>query len=163
MLIKKEIVRSIYEEIKSTFTYSFTDAEEINKKARKDETKARDMPYKCYMVKKGTSLQYAMAMLYRFKQNGIKAFLGIYKGEGLYSAERKDDYAFVIYNESFFKWYVVDLEPVDPSEKIVNPVCIPIKTYKKMKGKLWFYNPYDEVLGNLPIFDGFFKEPIWKF
>lgn len=163
MLIEKEIVRSIYDEIESTFTYSFTDAEELNKKARKDETKAREIPFKCYMVKKGTSLQYSMAMLYRLKQNGIKAFLGIYKGEGLYSDEIKDDYAFVLYKETLFKWYVVDLEPVNPSEKIVDPVRIQLKAYKKMKGKLWLYNPYDEVLGNLPIFNGFFGEPIWKF
>lgn len=161
MLLVKEIVRSIFDEIKGTFVYSWKDAEVMNQELRDKKVKAKEVPLKCYIRKKGTSLQYSMAMIYRLRQNNIKAYLGIYKGEGLHSDEVKDDYAFVMYREGFLRWYIADLEPQNPQDNILNPARIKIKSFKKLKGKLWLYNPYDDKRGSKLIFDGFFEKPEW--
>lgn len=161
MLLVKEIVRSIYNEIKSTFKYSWQEAEVMNEELRDKKIKAKEVPLKCYIRKKGTSFQYSMAMLYRLRQNNIKAYLGIYKGEGLHSDEVKDDYYFVLYREGFLHWHIADLKPQDPEDNIPDPARIEIKKFKKLKGKLWLFNPYDEHLGNLPIWGGFFKKTKW--
>lgn len=159
MLVVREIVRTIFNEIESTFKYSWQEAEIMNQELRNKKVKAKEVPLKSYICKKGTSLQYSMAMLYRLKQNNVKAYLGIYKGEGLHSDEVKDDYAFVMYPEGFLQWYIADLEPQDPKDNIPDPARIEIKKFKKLKGKLWLFDPYDDKQGSKPIFDGFFEKP----
>lgn len=161
MLLVKEIVRSIFYEIKGTFVYSWKDAEVMNQELRDKKVKAKEVPFKCYIRKKGTSLQYSMAMIYRLRQNNIRAYLGIYKGEGLYSDEIKDDYAFVMYREGFLRWYIADLEPQNSQDNILNPARIGIKSFKKLKGRLWLFDTYDEKKGSKLIFGGFFEEPKW--
>ena len=159
MLLVKEIVRSIYNEIKGTFTYSWQESEAINQELKDKKVKANEVPLKSYICKKGTSLHYSMAMIYRLRQNDIKAYLGIYKGEGFYSEETKDDYYLVIYQEELLRWYIAAFEPQDIKDNFQNPARIKIGIFKKSKGRIWVYNPYDERLGNLPIFGGFFKKP----
>ena len=161
MLLKRKIIRSIYNEIKGTFKYSLAEAEVINQELRDKKVKAKEVPFNSYNCKKGANLQYAMAMIYRLRQNDIKSFLGIYKGEGIYSEDSKYDYAFVLYREAFLRWYIADFEPQNPDDNILNPECITVKKFKKLKGKLWIYNPYDDKQGIKPIFDGFFEKTKW--
>ena len=163
MELKMEIIRSIYTEIKRTFEYSFDEAEVFDKKIKEEQIKAKDVPFQSYMAKKGMSLQYSMAMLYLLRQNGIKAYLGVYKGEGLYSEEEKMDYAFIVYRDGWFKWFALDFEYIEPKWKVTDQTRIPIRKYRKIRGKIWIYNPYDEEKGNLPFFGGFLKKYNWKF
>lgn len=159
MLLVKEIVRAIFCEIKETFEFSDSEAEVLEERWKAGKIKAKDVPLRSFVSKRGTSLQYAMAMIYRLRQNEIKAYIGIYKGEDLYVEDICANYYFVLYRENFFKWYIADLEPKDPNCAVENPVRIKIGMFKKMKGRLWFYDPYDAHLGNLPFFDGFLKKP----
>jgi len=159
MFLKRKIIRSIYNEIEGFFKYSLTEEEVINQELRDKKVKAKEVPFNSYNCKKGGSLQYAMAMIYRLRQNDIKSFLGIYKGEGIYSEDSKYDYAFVIYREAFFRWYIAEFKMQEPKDNIQDPARIEIAKFRKLKGKLWVYNPYDEHLGNLPIFGGFFDKP----
>ena len=162
MELKRQIIRSTFFEIKRTFTYSFGEAEVLDKKLKEEHTKAKDVPFRSFMDKRGTSLQYAMAMIYLLRRNGIKSYLGVYKGEGLYTDEQNSDYAFVGYR-NFFKPYVADFEDLDEKWKVTDPTSIPIQKYRKIRGKLWIYNPYDKKKGNLPFFGRFLKEYNWKF
>ena len=159
MLLVKEIVRAIYCEIKGTFQFSDTEAEVLEERWKGEKIKAKDVPLRSFISKRGTSLQYAMAMIYRLRQNEIKTYMGVYKGEDLYVEDIRANYYFVLYRENFFKWYIVDLEPQDPNHAVENPIHIKMEEFKKMKGKLWIYDPYDDHLGNLPFFDGFLKKP----
>ena len=159
MFLVKEIVRSIYHEIKGTFKYSFAEEEVLDKRLESQRVKAKDVPLRAFISKRGTSLQYSMAMIYRLRQNYIKVYLGIYKGENLYVEDVKSNYYFVLYRESFFRWYIADFEPQDPNDNIKDQVRIKIWKFRKLKGRLWIYDPYDEQLGNLPFFDGFLEKP----
>ena len=159
MFLVREITREIYNVIKGTFKYSFEEAEIIDHKLKDEKVKAKDVPLKSYIAKKGASLQLSMAMLYMLKLNGIESYIGIYKGESMYTDQRKGDYAVVIYHESLFGWYVADFEPQNPNYKIKNPERIALKKFRKLKGKIWVYNPYDKHFGNLPIFGGFLQYP----
>lgn len=159
--LAEDIVRSVYNEIKATFQWDNKEAELINKQLKEDKTSAGRVPVICYIKKKGTSFQYSMAMYDRLMLTGIESYFGVYLGEGLYSESRKDNYAFVLYVENkgiFKKYYVADFEPQDPKDNILDPVHIPLKQFKKLRGKLWIYEPYGD-LKSLPIFDGFFKHP----
>lgn len=162
MLLVKKIVRTIFDEIEGTFTYSSQEEEIIKEHQKYDEARAKEAPLRAYLHKKGASFQYSFAMLYRLRQNNIKAYLGIYKGEGLHSPDIKDDYAFVLYREGFLRWYIADFEKEDLEDENINPARISIKKFKKMKkSKMWLYDPYDERQGRKPLFDGFFEKPKW--
>lgn len=161
MLLKRKIIRSIYNEIKGTFKYSLTEAEVINQKLSDRKVKAKEVPLKSFICKKGSELQYSMAMIYRLRQNDIKAYLGIYVEEDKFNANLNEKYYFVIYREAFLRWYIADFESQNPDDNILNPERITVKKFKKLKGKLWIYNPYDDKQGSEPIFDGFFKKPKW--
>mgnify|MGYP001625098052 CR=1 FL=1 len=163
MELKRKIIRSIYTEIQKTFKYSLDEAEVLDKKLKKENTKAKDVPFRSFMAKRGTSLQYSMAMLYLLKRNDIKAYLGEYKGEGDYSDEEKMDYAFVVYRDGWFRWFALDFEYIEPKWKVTDQTRIPIRKYRKIRGKIWIYNPYDEKKGNLPFFGTFQKKYNWKF
>lgn len=160
MLYERETVRTIYYEINHTFKRSLEEAEAINQKWKQKGIKAKECPFQSFMEKKGASLQFSLAMLYRLHQNNIKALIGVY------NTASKDNiieaHTFVLYRESFLRWYVADFKPEILPKTICNPARIPVPDYKKMKGKLVFFNPYDKPLGNLPMFDGFFNEPVLK-
>lgn len=160
-LLVEKIVRSVYNEIKTTFEWDIKEAEKINQIFRKEKISAGRVPIICYLKKKGTSLQWCMAMYDRLMLNGIESYIGVYLGEGLYSESKKDNYAFVLYadgNGIFKRYYVADFEPQDPNDNILDPVHIPLKKYKNLKGKLWIYEPYGDFK-SLPIFGGFFNKP----
>ena len=162
MSLKIEIIRSVFKEIKRNFKYSLIEAEAIDRNIEKEKVKACELPFKSFMDKKGMSLQCSMAMIYMLRRNGIKSFLGVYMGEGLYTDEQKSNYAFVIYLDGF-KIRVADFEPIEERWKITDPSCIPISKYRKIRGKMWIYDPYSPKTGNLPFFGGFLEKWIWKF
>lgn len=159
MFLVREITRDIYNEIKGTFKYSFEEAELIDKKLKDEKVKAKDVPLMSYTAKKGASLQFSMGMLYRLNLNGIESYIGVYKGESMYTDQRKGDYAVVIYHESLLGWYVADFEPQNPHNNIKDPSHIKLKNFRKLKGKIWVYDPYNKHFGNLPIFGGFLQYP----
>ena len=161
MTLKREIIRATFLEIKRTFTQSMEEAEVLDRKLKKENTKARDVPFKSFMYKKGMSLEYSMAMIYLLKENGIKSYLGVYKGEGLYTDEQKSDYAFVVYREGL-RICVADFERIDPKWEIKDQSSIPIRKYRKIRGRLWIYSPYNEKKGNLPFFGEFLNRYNWK-
>lgn len=162
MLLVQEIVRSIFNEIVRTFTYSSEEEEKIKEHQKYDKTRANEAPLRAYLHKKGASFQYSFAMLYMLRQNNIKAYLGIYKGEGLHSPDVQDDYACVLYREGLFHWYIAGCENEDIKNKNINPARISIKKFKKMKkSKIYLYDPYDEIQGRKPLFGGFLEKPKW--
>ena len=89
MSLKIEIIRSVFKEIKRNFKYSLIEAEAIDRNIEKEKVKACELPFKSFMDKKGMSLQCSMALIYMLRRNGIKSFLGVYMGEGLYTDEQK--------------------------------------------------------------------------
>lgn len=159
MLYEREVIRSIYGEI-SCFHRSLEEAEAINEEWSTKNLKARECPFRAYMEKQGASLQFSLAMLYRLHQNYIKSYIGVY------NTVSKDNiieaHTFVMYKESLFRWYVADFKKECLPQTIGNPARISVFRYRKLKGKLLLFNPYDKPLGNLPIFDGFFFEPVLK-
>ena len=159
VLYLREVVQSDYMEINRIFNRSLKEEEALEQKWLKKRLIAKEAPFQSFVERKGGTMQYSLAMLYMLRQNHIKAYLGIYKVENFYREEVQEFYAFVIYRESFVKWYVADFEPLDPDSNIKNPARISILKYKKLKGKLWIYDPYDKTYGKLPILGGFLEKP----
>lgn len=154
MGIKKEIIRSIYEEVKASFKMDLRSAEHLDKEAKAKKTKSKELPFQSFMAKRGASLQFAMGMIYILKRNGIKALLVVYRGEGEFS-EKPADHASVVYRDGL-GLYIADFEAEDLNMN--KPYRIPLLEYRKKRGKLWIYDPYGKN-GSLPFFEGFLKKP----
>ena len=161
-MLFKGIVRSIYNEIKKDFKFSLKGAEELNKKILLEKVKAEDVPFKFFFNKMGDTLQYSMAMIYRLRQNGIKAYLGMYEERDKYEIDMKEKGYFVMYKESLFNFYIADFASQNPDDGIECPFRIPVRKYKKLKGELQIYDPYDKKNGNLPFFGEFLRKPKFK-
>lgn len=159
MLYLREVVQSDYLEINRIFNRSLKEAEVLEQKWIKKGLLANEAPFQAFMERKGGDLQYSLAMLYMLRKNHIKAYIGTQKDDSLNYEGIPDNYFFVIYKESAFRWYIADLRPQNPDDKIENPERIPILRYRKLKGKLWIFDPYDKTRGRLPILGEFFKKP----
>ena len=162
MLFVREVVRAIYNEIKNSFFYSIKEGEKVNKRFEGEKTKAKDLPFKSFLLKKGDTLEYSMAMIHRLNQNAIKAYLGSYVEQDPYEVDIKEVGYFVLYRESLFHYYIADFASQNPDDGIECPFRIQLRKYKKLKGELKFYNPYDKKNGNLPFFGEFLRKPKFK-
>ena len=84
--------------------------EDVKEKINKYKLKAKDVPLFCYVQQKGESLSQAMTMIYALKTDDLKAYLGVYIGDNLYTDEISESYYFVLYRLNPFNWYVAYFE-----------------------------------------------------
>ncbi len=134
--------------------------EDVKEKINKYKLKAKDVPLFCYVQQKGESLSQAMTMIYALKTDDLKAYLGVYIGDNLYTDEISESYYFVLYRLNPFNWYVAYFENMEEEISKYDIKKIPIWAFWKFKKEIWIYDPYDPENGQREFFGSFFKNPI---